>query len=86
MNDLKRHRVFIQKNTPKAARKAVDRIKQAVRVLHTNPEIGTEYDPGDNRRELYLAFGKEAFILRYRVHSDKNSLLILRVYHSREDR
>ncbi len=86
LNELDRLRVFLKNKSPTASKKAIHRIKDAVKVLHQNPKIGTEYDKTDNRRELYLSFGKDNYMLRYRVHDTEKYILILRAYHGREKR
>lgn len=40
---------------------------------------------GTYRRELYLAFGAGAYVLRYIQNKDGN-VVIIRVWHSREHR
>ncbi len=48
------------------------------------PEIGRPMKDGEGRRELFIAFGMGAYVLRYRIDSD--AVVIIRVWHSHEHR
>ena len=82
--DIARLRRFIQPHNPKAARRAAQCIKAAANQLIEFPEIGKPLQDGTERRELYAPFGNGAYVLRYQLKGE--DVVILRVWHSREDR
>ena len=79
-------RAFIKKENPKAANKAGRRILDAVKILIKNPEAGmpSPDEDCDEFRDLYAPFGKGGYTVRYRIK--QQSIIIVRVWHSREDR
>jgi toxin ParE1/3/4 len=83
--DVVRLREFIKKENPRAAKKAGQRILDAVNLLTKNPEAGM---PGPDEdceafRDLYAPFGKGGYTLRYRIK--QQTVIIVRVWHSREE-
>ena len=42
-------------------------------------------DDENIRRELYVAFGAGAYVIKYRIEA-KDSVVIIRIWHSRENR
>lgn len=84
--DLARLREFINKDNPLAAKKAGLRILSAVNILTKNSEAGIPSpDEGcDMFRDQYAPFGQGGYTIRYRV--DQHTILIVRVWHSREER
>ena len=85
-NDVVRLREFINKENPLAAKNAGHRILSAVDLLTKNPEAGM---PGPDEdcesfRDLYAPFGKGGYTIRYRIK--QQIIVIVRVWHSREDR
>jgi plasmid stabilization system protein ParE len=64
---------------------------RAGRVLQTGakrladfPEIGQPMNDGTDRRELFLPFGTVGYVLRY--ITDKQTVVIIRTWYSREKR
>jgi plasmid stabilization system protein ParE len=55
----------------------------AARLLD-HPRIGRRMDDETERRELILPFRAGAYVLRYRIEGE--TIVILRVWHGREDR
>ncbi len=84
--DVARLREFIKKENPLAAKKAGQRILDAVNLLTKNPEAGmpSPDEDCDEFRDLYAPFGKGGYTVRYRIK--QRSIVIVRVWHSREDR
>ncbi|WP_373694604.1 type II toxin-antitoxin system RelE/ParE family toxin [Rhizobium aouanii] len=37
-------------------------------------------------RQLFVPFGKNACVLRYRIHEETGTLVVVRVWHGRENR
>lgn len=84
--DVARLREFIKKDNPLAAKKAGQRILSAVKILIKNPEAGIPSPDEDCGvfRDLCAPFGQGGYAIRYRV--DQYTILIVRVWHSREER
>ena len=84
--DIVRLRDFIKKENPRAAKKAGQRILDAVDLLTRNPEAGMpSSDEGcEEFRDLYAPFGRGGYAIRYRI--EQQIIIIVRVWHSREER
>jgi plasmid stabilization system protein ParE len=72
---------FLAEKNPQAARNAVLCIQAAARQLESFPEIGKPLR--DGRRELFAAFGAGAYVLRYRLETGSQAVII-RAWHTRE--
>jgi len=83
VEDLDRLLRFLADASPEAAARAATAVLEGADELVRNPGIGRPL--GDGRREWFIPFGVGAYVLRYRVAPDE-TLVILRVWHSREDR
>ncbi|MEC9356783.1 MAG: type II toxin-antitoxin system RelE/ParE family toxin [Pseudomonadota bacterium] len=87
-HDLDRLYDFLIENA--AALKTADRallaIKQAALSLLDNPEIGTAINDETGRRELFVPFGKNVYVLRYVPDFDADVVYVLRIWHGREGR
>jgi len=86
VKDVARLREFIKKDNPIAAKKAGQRILSAVKILIKNPEAGTPSPDEDCElfRDLYAPFGQGGYTIRYRIK--QRTVIITRVWHSREER
>jgi len=84
--DLDRLFYFLYEKTPPAAEKAIDAIEQGADFLLDNSDCGIDMRDGTQRQELFIPFGKGAYVLRYKVDAEKNIIVILRVWHSKEER
>ncbi len=84
--DVARLREFIKKESPRAAKNAGLRILYAVDLLTKNPEAGMPSPDEDCEefRDLYAPFGKGGYTIRYRIK--QQIIVIVRVWHSREER
>ena len=75
---------------PVSAQKAMmaidEGINEGINLLLDNPEIGVQMEHAPNYRQLFVPFGKSAYVLRYRVDTLKNMLVIVRIWHGRETR
>jgi plasmid stabilization system protein ParE len=85
LRDLDRLIVFINGKNPEAARRAAQVIGTGAGQLQTTPELGRPMADGTHRRELIIPFGAGAYVLRYRLDGDQ-AVVIIRVWHGREDR
>ena len=84
LGDLERLYDFLLDKDPSAAVRAIHTIGESVDKLIDFPEIGRPMGDESNRRELFISFGAGAYVLRYRIYRD--TVFILRVWHSREVR
>jgi plasmid stabilization system protein ParE len=83
-DDIKRLYDFLLDKEPVAAERAVRAIQLGARKLVDFPHIGRPMGDETQRRELCIPFGASAYVLRYLIHSD--TLVVIRVWHSREER
>jgi plasmid stabilization system protein ParE len=74
-------RFLVEKNAPAASR-AADVIVEAVHSLASFPERG--HAEGSEFRELIVRFGRDGYVLRYRVRRDE--VLVTRIFHGKERR
>ena len=65
--DFRRFQEFLNPKNPNAVIKAVKRIRKRVDALADNPELGTSLEDKTDRRELYIQFGKNGYVLSYLV-------------------
>ena len=82
-DDLERHYNFLLDKDSLAAKRAVQVIREGAKQLLHFPDIGRRMDDDTHRRELIIPFGAGVYVLRYRRHDDE-TLVVLRVWHSRE--
>jgi plasmid stabilization system protein ParE len=74
---------FLASKNRDAARRAVQAIRQGVKVLGKNPEIGRPLEELPSEfREWVIEFGHGAYIALY--HYDGKQIVILAVRHGRE--
>ena len=81
--DLARLHAFLREASADAASRAAATTLAGANELQKRPEIGQPLE--DGRRDWFVRFGVAAYVLRYRVDSEGNPVVI-RVWHSREDR
>lgn len=74
---------FLEPKDPHAARDAIRTIRKGARLLEDHPKIGKRIE-NTEYRELIVPFGRNAYILSYRI--EKETVLVTRIWHSREDR
>ena len=82
--DVGRLHSFLQGKNPEAASAAAKTILKATDLLVRDPRIGRPMPDETGRRELFIAYGAGAYVLRYKL-AGKNPVII-RVWHSRENR
>ena len=84
--DVARLRQVIKNKNPRAAKKAGQRILGAVNLLMKNSEAGMPcQDEGcELFKDLYAPFGRGGYTIRCRL--EQHTVLITRVWHSREER
>ncbi len=79
--DLQRLHDFLKAKNTNSAKHAADKIRKAVKLILDNPAIGRRLE-NRNDRELPIPFGKNGYIIRYRVTD--SIIVILKIWHSRE--
>jgi toxin ParE1/3/4 len=84
LDDLIRLREFLEPNNPKAAKNAAKSIVEAANLLLDHPHLGRPMDDMPEFNQLPIPFGQRGYVLRYRIDGDK--IIILRIWHTREDR
>ena len=55
-------------------------------MLEESPGIGVPMDGRPDYRQLFVPFGKSAYVLRYRIDEAGDTLVVVRVWHGREGR
>jgi plasmid stabilization system protein ParE len=73
---------WLAERTPQAARRAAGRIRMQLTLIgefpHASPEVG------DGLRDATVRFGRDGFVVRYRI--DEEAVLIVRIFHGRQER
>ena len=82
VGDRERLEQFLAGQNPSAAERAMDVISDAVRQLSAYPRSGV--DLGNGFYRLVVRFGTAGYELRYRL--DDGDVIVVRVFHTREDR
>ncbi len=83
--DLDRLRAFLADKNPAAAQRAVDTIVAKMQSLDTSPDRGQPIG-STGVRELTAPFGHSAYVIRYAHLPESDNVLILRIWHGREQR
>jgi plasmid stabilization system protein ParE len=83
--DVERLHAFLHEKSPDAAARAARVILDGAGLLQSVPEIGRPMNDETGRRELVISFGAGAFVLRY-MWGNKDTVVIIRVWHSKENR
>lgn len=82
--DLERLHHFLADWDARLARRAVAAIDTAIHSLANFPERGRPSGiPGI--RELIVPFRRSAYLLRYAYSASRDEIVILRIWHGRED-
>lgn len=81
--DLERLEAFLVDKNPTAAIAAIDAILDAIGSLTEFWDRGAP-DAAPNTRNLFIPFGRAAYVVLYRVGTDE--VLVYRIFHSLEDR
>jgi len=83
--DLERLRNFLAPHGESLSARAVDTLFAAAYSLADHPERGRPATRG-GYRELVVPFGGGAYVIRYRVDQRRNTVVITRLWHGREQR
>lgn len=82
--DIALLRSFLSDKDVRAAQRALQVIYGGGELLAVHPKLGRPIPDGLHRRELFLSFGSGFYVLRYFV--ENNTVIIVRVWHSKENR
>jgi toxin ParE1/3/4 len=83
--DLERLQAFLADKNPETAQRVVVVLTRAIQSLDTFPDRGRPSGvPGT--RELIVPFGGSAYVMRYAHLPDTEEVVILRIWHGREER
>lgn len=85
IEDFERLYFFLLEKDAEAAEKAAFSILRGSNLLKSTPRIGRLVPDDKHKRELFMAFGAGAYVIRYRLESEE-SVVIVKVWHSRENR
>ena len=83
LTDIERLHAFLQSKSPEAAAKAAAIILRGTIQLRTLPHVGRPMPDETGRRELFIAFGAGAYVIRY-IQQDDSTVVVIRIWHSRE--
>jgi plasmid stabilization system protein ParE len=83
LRDVQRVQRFLVDKNPDAARRAMQAIRQGVKVLAKQPAIGRPVDDMEPEfREWLIDFGDSGYVVMYRF--DGSTALVLALRHQRE--
>jgi plasmid stabilization system protein ParE len=82
--DVERLYVFLKDKDIEAAARAAACVLEGARLLKASHRLGRPMPDETGRRELFVAFGSGAYVLRYMLEPENT--VIIRVWHSKEDR
>ncbi|MGH7234294.1 MAG: type II toxin-antitoxin system RelE/ParE family toxin [Candidatus Saccharimonadales bacterium] len=85
IKDFERLYFFLLDKDADAASTAASNILKGSALLKATPRIGRPMPDDGDRHELFVAFGAGAYVIRYKVEA-KDSIVIIRIWHSRENR
>ena len=85
LEDVERLYAFLYEKDEEAAGKCVLTVLNGVELLKTSSRLGRPMPDETGRRELFMPFGAGAYVLRYKLE-DADTVVIIRTWHSREDR
>jgi plasmid stabilization system protein ParE len=85
VDDFERLYFFLLDKDTDAANNAARNMLKGADLLKVTPRIGRPMPDEGDRRELFLAFGAGAYVIRYKLES-ADMVVIIRIWHSRENR
>ena len=85
LEDVERLYEFLRSKDVEAANQSLVTILEGTKLLRVSPRIGRPMSDEMKQRELFMSFGAGAYVLRYKL-DDAEKIIIVRVWHSRENR
>jgi len=86
VEDIDRLYDFLLASSPVSAQKAMLAIDEGITLLLDSPYLGVKMQNRPEYRQLFVPFGKSSYVLRYRIHTEQDTLVVVRVWHGRENR
>lgn len=80
--DMLRLERSLKRRSPRAALRMFDLVTSRILSLAREPMKGVEREHG--LRELYVKFGKSAYVIRYHLTDD--AIIVTRIWHGRQNR
>jgi len=84
LDDLERIFEFNFERDPATALEHTDKVRSAVLILDTHPEIGRPLRRGSTLRELIISHGKSGYIALYEYSAVEKLVRIVAIRHQRE--
>ncbi|MEQ1790411.1 MAG: type II toxin-antitoxin system RelE/ParE family toxin [Rickettsiales bacterium] len=84
LEDTERLFSFLRDKNSQAAINLAQALQGGTKLLADFPEVGRPMDDNTKRRELFIPFGQNGYVLRYIL--DLEFVVIIRVWHCRENR
>jgi plasmid stabilization system protein ParE len=85
ITDIDRLYDFLKGKDVEAAARSASCILEGARLLGTSPRAGRPMPDETGRRELSVAFGAGAYVLRYMFETE-DTPVVIRVWHSKQIR
>ncbi|HWA92650.1 MAG TPA: type II toxin-antitoxin system RelE/ParE family toxin [Rhizomicrobium sp.] len=83
--DARRLYEFLEPHNPAAAKRAIAAIWNKLQLVETMPGLG--YRTKHPRiRQVRISFGRHGYVARYTIRESDGALIVLRIWHSRENR
>jgi plasmid stabilization system protein ParE len=84
LDDLDRIFEFVAEQDPAAALDHIEKIRSAVLVLDTHPEIGRFAARGSSLRELIISHSKTGYVALYEYSPAEGLIRVAAIRHQRE--
>src|SRR5277367_6081508 len=82
--DIERLHDFLKCKNPDGAARAAKAVLEGADLLKSNPAMGRPMPDDTGRREWFVPFAAGSYVLRYILEGD--TVVVIRVWHSRENR
>ena len=83
--DAERHYRFLEPKNPGAAARAMHAIWTKLELVERMPELGRRTKSA-SIRQIEVRFGSWGYVVRYSIRETDGALIVLRIWHGREDR
>ena len=84
LDDLERILEFNFGRDPTTALEHIDKVRSAVLILDSHPEIGRPLGDGSTLRELVISHGKTGYIALYGYSPGESVVRVVAIRHQRE--
>lgn len=85
VSDVDRVRSFLERLNPDASKRALKRIWDSLEMVEKLPSLGRPTELPEIR-QIVVLFGSSGYIVRYKFLQEQGTLLVTRIWHSREAR